>query len=408
MHLSENADAPGRVGYSLGNVSESDIDCVILPDMIEDDDLKVKEFTSAFVLAKFRRLGWPWANQVAAEKWSKEQIGIFFSYLPSTQNTWDSVGRLLGEDEIEYWKRAAASAYVESENLDYAIDKLIRYKRPNAAITYLYLGLHKKSKLNKILAIKALKDAVTTEEPPYAFDTFQIVEVIKALQNDPEVSPDDLFDVEWAYLQLLTGPGNTGTPESLEIKLATEPNFFCELIRRIYRSKYERKTKKETTEQEKAIATKAWLLFRIWKRIPGITENNNFSTKQFKEWLLKVKTTCGESGHFDAAMNTLGEALIHSPSDPDGLWIHRTVAEALNEEDAEQIRIGYYRGIINARGSHWVDPSGKPEKELAEKYRRQADGIEDAGYFRFAQTLRKLAKIYEEEAKRIIEDYKKE
>ena len=101
-----------------------------------------------------------------------------------------------------------------------------------------------------------------------------------------------------AYLQLLTGPGNTGTPESLEIKLATEPNFFCELIRRIYRSKYERKTKKETTEQEKAIATKAWLLFRIWKRIPGITENNNFSTKQFKEWLLKVKTTCGESVAF--------------------------------------------------------------------------------------------------------------
>ena len=30
--------------------------------------------------------------------------------------------------------------------------------------------------------------------------------------------------------------------------------------------------------------------------------------------------------------------------------------------------------------NHWVDPTGKPEQELAEQYRQKAEDIENAGY----------------------------
>jgi hypothetical protein len=94
----------------------------------------------------------------------------------------------------------------------------------------------------------------------------------------------------------------------------------------------------------------------------------------------------------------LGHSLIQVPSDPDGLWIHRSAAAALNARDAEDMRNGYRTELYNSRGVHWVDPTGAPERELATKYRAHAEAVEIAGYHRLATTLRELAASYEREA----------
>ena len=88
-----------------------------------------------------------------------------------------------------------------------------------------------------------------------------------------------------------------------------------------------------------------------------------------------------------------------------GLWIHTALAEALNADDAEKMRHGFSIGMFNSRGVHAVDPTGKPEKELADKYRQQGEEVENAGYYRFAITIRSLANSYEHEARRIIEEH---
>jgi hypothetical protein len=48
----------------------------------------------------------------------------------------------------------------------------------------------------------------------------------------------------------------------------------------------------------------------------------------------------------------------------------------------------------------WVDPEGGPERELAKKYRGQADEIESEGYHRLAAALREVASSYERQAER--------
>lgn len=407
MHFLDNAEDASKVGYSLGMVSDDTIDGFILPDRIEDPNEKIKSFAYDYVRAKFRRRGWPWVNQLDLKKWSSEKIGAFLTCLPSKKETWAFVGSVLGENEIEYWKRA----YIfpdNAEDSEYAAQKLIQYKRPHAALSCLWEGFLKTKKLNIETALRALMDAVSTEESFFPHDRYLLSEIIRALQEDPEVNPDELLKVEWAYLPLLAEPGKTGEPKILERKLASDPDFFCELIRMLYHSRKELEVKKEPTEQEKAVAENIMHLFWVWKRIPGTDSQNNFSPERFQEWLQKVKKQCEESGHLDVALETLGAVLIYSPPDPDGLWIHRTVAEALNAEDAESLRKRYYMGIMNSRGFHFVDPSGKPERELAVKYRKQAEDVENAGYYRFAQTLRDLAKTYENEAQRIIDEYNQE
>jgi hypothetical protein len=86
--------------------------------------------------------------------------------------------------------------------------------------------------------------------------------------------------------------------------------------------------------------------------------------------------------------------------------MRRAVAAALNDREADDMRAGFRTGTYNARGAHWVDPTGKPERELAEQFRSKAEDIENAGFQRFAVTLRSLADDYEREAERIINDHK--
>jgi hypothetical protein len=121
-----------------------------------------------------------------------------------------------------------------------------------------------------------------------------------------------------------------------------------------------------------------------------------------------VKEACTESGHLEVALIHVGRVLIHAPADPGGLWMHRAVASALNDRDAKEMRNSFKTGTYNSRGFYEVDPTGKPERELAELFRRKAGEVENAGFHRFADTLRSLADDYEREAERIVVEHQKE
>ena len=63
-------------------------------------------------------------------------------------------------------------------------------------------------------------------------------------------------------------------------------------------------------------------------------------------------------------------------------------------------------GEYNSRGAYRVIPTAKPEIELAEKFRDKAEDLENAGFHRFAKTLKDLADGYDKEDEWIINDYK--
>lgn len=78
----------------------------------------------------------------------------------------------------------------------------------------------------------------------------------------------------------------------------------------------------------------------------------------------------------------------------------------LNAIDNDELRKGYRLGIFNQRGVHWIDPEGKPEKELAQKYNQRADTVESLGYSRFSGLLRKIAEGYLSEAQENSKHYR--
>ncbi|MDE0159286.1 MAG: hypothetical protein OXI02_00680 [Candidatus Dadabacteria bacterium] len=406
IQFAEAVESSGQVGHFLGKVSNVDIDAVLLPAYLVPENHKLSSFTSAYVWSRHYTNDWSWVDHLDKAGWSSEQVGQFLSCLPFTKETWGRVAKCLGNEEKIYWLKTNASPYETNGELGFAIDKLIEYGRPYAAINCLYGMHHKKRPINVSQCVKALLATPSSLESYDSMNAYPIVELIKFLQTSSDVSQDELFHVEWAFLPLLDDY-HGARPKSLENRLASDPEFFCEVIQLMYRSKKTGVAQNKQYRNSQVIATKAWQLLYKWSIPPGMHEDGSFDDAQFSSWLQRVKEICRESGHLEVALIDAGKVLICCPPDKNGLWINCTVATALNARDAEYLRDGFCTGTLNSRGVYSIDPTGKPELELAEQFRKKAEEVENAGYQRFAVSLRNLSESYIQEAKWIVAEHKK-
>lgn len=389
-----------QVGFAFGaTVSNGDTDAALLPAML-DGDAKLRDtFLSGYVSARFQSGGMPWVEQLEIDGWSREQIGQFLAFLPFTAEVWAMVSRVLGKDESPYWTRTDANAYQTNSPLGVAVDQLLRYGRPHAAIRCLGRLRYKKLPIESAKVVEALLEALQSTEPTWQADTRQIVELIKFLQEDSTANPDDVANVEWAYLRLFDH-GRDGQPKALERRMAKEPDFYLKVIRQVFRSKNDdQQFRPEATEDEKAIASNAYRLLNRWQRPPGLTDDGLFDPVALIAWLGNVKQKSTESGHFDFAMSVVGQVMTHAPADPSGLWIDQAAAAALNGRDVEAMRDGFRTQVFNSRGV-FSPTGGSGERALAAKYKDQAAQVDEAGFTRLATTLRDLADSYERYAKR--------
>ena len=363
-----------------------------------------------YVLSRHFDNGWSWAKELDKSDWSRGQIGEFLGYLPFTNETWNYVAECLGDEQGDYWLKTGVFPSARDNDLSIAVDKLIEHNRFSEATNCLFRMCEAGQPIDIEQSVKALLLVVLTS--PNSYNPSAVSYLIDALQENPDVKRDDLIRIEWVYLPFMgigTYLKSSGiTPITLENTLADEPEFFCEVIRSRYRSKNADVTAKERSTEDEAFALNAFRLLRMWRTPPGMQKDGSFDASHFSNWLERVKEICTESGHLVNALEHAGEVLVHTPPDKDGWWIDRTVAGALNAEDAEKLRLGFYIGEHKLRGAFMVDPTGKPEFELAEQYLQKAKDVEDAGYHRFAEIFRSISEDYKRDARRNIKEAKEE
>ena len=388
-------EMPYNVGRALGTVGPDEIDEQMLPKDLDNADRTVMSFISSFIANRFDRKGWTWIDGIISKEWSTEQVAKLLAYLPFTYDTWIKAEKLLGQNEELYWKKAFVSPYAEKNNLAFGINKLIEYGRPKAAIDCLYPKALNKEAIDEALASRALIAGLSSDEPANSMDGHHIVQVIKAIQNNPNTNKDDLFKIELGYLRLLDR-SDDASPIVLEKRLAEDSDFFCEVIQLVFRSRNEpeKKEVKESNKNKEAFTTNCYQLLYHWQFLPGTLDDDSFDSSKFNEWLKAVKEKTKESGHFEVAMTFVGHVLFHAPADKvSGLWINEAVAEALNATDAQDMRDGFSTTAYNSRGVFYGS-SGKQEAIISEAYLQQAVALEDKGYIRFATTLRNLSESY--------------
>ncbi|SMN01646.1 hypothetical protein SPONN_2743 [uncultured Candidatus Thioglobus sp.] len=393
------------MGRLFNKVADNDTEQKILPKLLTSENIKKREFINGYCNGKYTEKGIGWLNSIDMKKWNVvEKANLLKNLLPSIE-VWKKVSDLLGEQEYLYWSEVDIRAYWEDLNIfESAIDKLLKYQRPNTVIDIISTMLYKKLPLDVDRSVKALlaNREITKINKYDGLNIYHITEIIKALQQSPDVSQNDLFQIEWFYLANMDRIGSDVIPKTLENKIATEPDFFCELMQYAYKASNE--TQKKLNEQEKNRAEAAYKLLHNWETIPGFVDDV-FSEKDFNNWLRLVKDKCKKSGRLDMALQIIGNTLIYTPKDKSELWINKTIAQALDSEDSKEMRIGFHTGIKNSRGVYTVNPTGEQEDELANKYQNQSNDLEQNGYINFAQTLKDVSNSYRNKADRTRNNY---
>jgi hypothetical protein len=397
LELTDIVKSPVRVGIAFGAIGSSADDDAILPNLLSSDIPSRSQFIGGYIWTKFRRLGWQWLDRLEVSRWESSEIAEFLAYLPFTAETWKRATELLRQDELLYWSNARVNPFEAGDDINTAIDRLLAAERVPAAIDCIARRIFQKKPVDPEHAVRALLMAAQSGETVRNIDAFEIVQIIKALQENPDVDPTQVGRLEWTFLQLLDD--NYGTSAKvLEQQLADDPKIFCQIIQTIFRSKNDKKSSKPASEEDQARAANAYRLLQQWKRPPGTNKDGSFDGAKLKAWFEQVKNICGESGHLEVALQRVGHVLRYYPQDADGFFMHRAVAELLDGKDAAEVRTGFSVEIYNSRGVHFVDPHGGPEREMANQYRREAEQLDLAGYTRLAATVREVAAGYDREA----------
>jgi hypothetical protein len=405
LAFAETVEAPAAVGWSLGGIANELTDLAILPALLVQANPQWSELCRGYVARRHSSDGLTWVDSVDRAGWSSEQIGVFLSLMPFETATWQRVVEWLGDSDGAYWTRTNTWPPQVEADIWTAVDKLVEWSRPRAAIDCIGRVIFEKLPLDVERTAKVLLAAVTSSEPVNNMDVYHAQEAIQALQDDVRTNPEQLFAIEWAYLGLLDRGTSQATPKTLEGKLATDPGFFCEVVRAIYRPEGTDNSEESGDDSNSTIAVQAWRLLNGWRTPPGTLPDGSFSSEAFQQWIATVKGDASKTGHLNVALEQAGEVIYYAPPDPSGLWIEKTVAAALNARDAERMRSGFNLRAYNSRGMHWVDPTGAVENELAAGYHLKADQVENVGLARFAASLRMLAKSYEHDAMRIVDEH---
>jgi hypothetical protein len=393
VQFATSVAAPRQVGDALGAMDADSGDAIVLAQYESQP-----EFVAGFIRSRFARSGWNWVHAQHPERWFPPQIAWFLSNLPFNRDTWRRANQLLGADESLYWSQVRGNPFEAGDAIEEAAEYLLKYKRPRAALHCLDRLTHENRPISPELAIRALTESISSDEPVYTLDQYASLHLIKYLQNHPRVDQNALFGIEWSYLRLLDRRLGIA-PNTLERRLASDPNFFCELIRAVFKSTHKASQSQTPTEAQQKIAENGYRLLREWQTPPGTTTDGGFDEVAFNEWLKAVRQSCSTSGHLAVALTQVGHVLAHAPKDVDGLWIHPAAAKALNARDANDMRAGFTCELFNVRGAHWGD-EGKSEHKLAEVYHGRADALEERGLHRIATAIRELAVSYEKDAER--------
>lgn len=400
LQFAAEVAAPYEVGRALGALLSDEMEGLILPSLLDSEDDTSIRVVAGFIWARFWKLKIEWVDAVLERAWSPEHQAKFLTLLPFEEEIWQRVSiHLTATHEALYWRNAKVNPYGPDRDLTVAIEKLLKYGREGAAVMCVACTADNKSRFDESLATRALLAVLESERGIKELDNYHTVELIKHLQESETADKDALFRIEWNFLPWLDR-FSSGSPVTLEKRLASDPAFFAEIIRLVFRSKDTSEDDcEEPDEHKRHLATNAYKLLTEWKHCPGRQDDGSFSAEAFNAWINEARRLTEESGHTEVAQIQIGHVLTCAPPDPDGLWIHSAVAAALNFRDAGEIRSGFTTQLFNSRGVHGFT-HGREERKLASENRKKAEALDSKGYTRFATAMREFAEQYEREAER--------
>ena len=340
---------------------------------------------------------------IVAEESTLDQTIRLLRCGPFRQETWDLVDRHCAEIRDRYWSEVELRWASHAENeLNPLIDRLLGVKRPRAALWVVNDDWSKVETARLKRLLFAVASAKPSSNDGYGLEAYRVERAIASLRERSEASPDDLAQLEYAYIDVLVGTP-TGVP-NLEQKIGASPGLYFQALALAYhRQDYGQDPPEWRFEDrerfDRAVAASKRLLSEV-RRLPGTQPDGSVDVEALLGWVGEVRRLCAEHDRTDIGDRVLGEFLARVPTDADGMMPPRPVCEVLERIASSRMGLGYERGIRKGPGdmAQYRPDSGEPERRLAAKY----EGLARQREFEYpfvSSIFDRLATDYEQEAK---------
>jgi len=141
-----------------------------------------------------------------------------------------------------------------------------------------------------------------------------------------------------------------------------------------------------------------WGLLEHLSKVPGTRADGSIDTSALLAWIIAVRDGCAAAGRQASGDRRIGKLLGKAPAGKDGIWPDPAVRDALDAIGTEEVNSGFHTGKYNSRGVHWRALGGGQERELAKKFRDDAEAIRLDHPFT-ARCLRELADDYDHQGR---------
>ncbi len=336
------------------------------------------------------------------EGWGDRAEHRIVRAMPITAETWDRIAARSPQLDRVYWSSLSPFAIPGGSDQERVAAKMIEVGRAHEILGW--LAHHLAHGPSGALLVRTLRAAAT--EPMGKRDatmfSYYAGLIFNRLEADPAVSEDEIVQLEWIYFQALCH--SQRAPKTLHRALARDPKFFADLIKAIFLPAKDSDVVEppiEDMEQARKLASQAYDVLHDWATVPGSDDSGVINGVALETWIKQARKLCSDAARGEVGDVRIGEILSASLRQPDEPWPPEPVREVIEMVRSKAVERGLEMGVYNRRGVTVRNPTdgGDQERELAQRYRRDAEALR-FDWPRTAACLDRIAETYEADARR--------
>lgn len=404
LALGNKVDAPHFIGSCLALIKLSDVEQEKVLECITATDNR-SVVARSYSISKFGPSNWQWVEQVIANSDAmrdKVKLGSFLSVLPTSEQTWEIVDKMDEAVQAIYWSQC--SHYV-ADDTDYQrlAKELVKAGRSYNAIEALshHIGHLKQTPANAIVfdSIESFLNSLAESHEQYDATMFRyhakhLTDYL--YEHIDQTEEERLAQLEWPLLLIM---GHKANPRILQKELAANPEFFVDVLKRVYLPRGGERRKLTKREQQDARLGNE--LLDTWRIIPG-DNGTHIDKDTLIAWLDKVLPLLKVENRLEVGLHVIGKLFARSRKDPhDEAWPEKPIRDAIEHIGDEELDEGMRMAVYNSRGvtTRSMGEGGNQERELAKKYTGYAEKM-SAKYPHTKSLLYSIASMWTHEAER--------
>lgn len=287
------------VGWIIGQeklLSPADVE---LPGIFDSTDNKLLAFIQGYVSCRYAHERFDFVNSLPIAEWSPLQVAMFALCLSFGGEVWAWLKQYGAQAEHEYWRRVHGYLHApDLEQVQAACRSLINVGRPFTAINVLQMAISENQAFPSTLVAEVLEATFTVESSDditsAAAANYAVQQLIKHLQQDETFDRGRLAGIEWWLLPFLDRHTSEVGPDTLVQAIETEPDFYVQLLRLVYRGENDPPPEAPLPEMERVRANRARELLEGLPRLPGSNENGEHDYEHLRRWTAEVRSKAVE------------------------------------------------------------------------------------------------------------------